>query len=216
MGTDLMQLLGSARGDRDRPGRRARRRRPSGTARRGAHGRRHPVRRVHPADAGGTGCARPPHAGVDGFLAGAGTVLTPEQAIACAAVGAAFIVSPGLDERHDGSRACSTRGADDPRCRDPYRAAAALGAGIDHVKVFPAGSLGGRPLPGCVVRAVPGGALPAQRRSPSATWPIYLSRPHVFAVSGSWMVPRTRSPQGTSPASPGSRLRPEQRRVRTP
>lgn len=126
---------------------------------------------------------------VEGFLAGAGTVLTTAQADAAAAAGAAFAVSPGYDP------AVSARVRERGVAMVPGIATAtelqrALADGFDHVKVFPAGALGGAavldalhgPFPD--VRFLPSGGVDA------ANLGAYLSRAHVFAASGSWMVPR--------------------------
>ncbi|KRB36818.1 bifunctional 4-hydroxy-2-oxoglutarate aldolase/2-dehydro-3-deoxy-phosphogluconate aldolase [Microbacterium sp. Root180] len=128
-------------------------------------------------------------AGVDGFLAGAGTVLTDEQADAAASAGAAFAVTPGYDA--DVAARLAANGVPlIPGIATPTEAMRALADGFAHVKVFPAGHLGGPayldalhgPLPG--LRFLPSGGVDR------ATLADYLARPHVFAASGSWMVPR--------------------------
>ena len=66
----------------------------------------------------------------------------------------------------------------------------AQAAGLSHVKLFPAGVLGGRALidalsaPFPQMRFLPSGGVDANNISD------YLASPAVFAVSGSWMVPR--------------------------
>ena len=121
------------------------------------------------------------------LLVGAGTVLTAAQAEQAVRAGARFVVSPGWSD------------AVVARCRDldvpvlpgvatPTEVLRALDAGLDAVKLFPAGILGGpaavRALAGPFpdLRVVPtGGIGPAQLRS-------YLDLDSVLAVGGSWMV----------------------------
>jgi 2-dehydro-3-deoxyphosphogluconate aldolase/(4S)-4-hydroxy-2-oxoglutarate aldolase len=128
-------------------------------------------------------------AGVDGFLAGAGTVLTDEQADAVASAGAAFAVTPGYD--HAVAARLAANGVPlIPGIATPTEAMRAIADGFAHVKVFPAGHLGG---PGYIDAL--NGPFPGLRYLPSggvdgATLGDYLTRPHVFAASGSWMVPR--------------------------
>ena len=75
-------------------------------------------------------------------LVGAGTVLDPEIASACIAVGAQFVVSPALNletiaccQRHDVVVM--------PGALTPTEVVQAWNAGADFVKVFPAGAVGG-------------------------------------------------------------------------
>ncbi|KQZ85514.1 keto-deoxy-phosphogluconate aldolase [Microbacterium sp. Root166] len=128
-------------------------------------------------------------AGVPGFTPGAGTVLTREDARAATSAGAAFAVSPGYDA--DVARAVIDGGATMvPGVATPTEVQRAIADGFTHVKVFPAGLLGGPayldalagPFPG--LRFLPSGGVG------EADLSAYASRPHVFAVSGSWMVPR--------------------------
>ena len=126
-------------------------------------------------------------AGDPGLLAGAGTVVAPDQVDAAVAAGARFIVSPGTDP------------AILARCRElgipvvPGVATAsdimrATAAGISVVKLFPAELLGGvrmltalaAPFPG--LRFIPTGGIDA------GLLPGYLAHPAVLAVGGSWMV----------------------------
>jgi len=122
-----------------------------------------------------------------GMLVGAGSVCTADQVERAVDAGARFIVSPGFSD------------AVLARCREldvpvlPGVATAteimrALDAGVQVVKVFPAGTLGGpdgvrglvAPFPS--LRVVPTGGIGA------ADLPAYLGVPAVLAVGGSWMV----------------------------
>jgi 2-dehydro-3-deoxyphosphogluconate aldolase/(4S)-4-hydroxy-2-oxoglutarate aldolase len=75
-------------------------------------------------------------------LIGAGTVLDPATARACIEAGAQFIVSPALNEDtiafcHDNDVAVF------PGALTPTEVVRAWNAGVDAVKVFPAGAVGG-------------------------------------------------------------------------
>jgi len=124
------------------------------------------------------------------LLVGAGTVLTPQQVDAAAAAGASFVVSPGF------SRAvvdrCGELGLPVlPGAVTATEIQAAIEAGLETVKFFPAGTSGGpaaikalaAPFPG--LRFVPtGGVSPANLSE-------YLAIDSVTAVGGSWMVTRS-------------------------
>ncbi len=72
---------------------------------------------------------------------GAGTVLTPEEARAVAATGASFVVSPNADVTVI-ARTKELGMESYPGVFTPTEAFAALGAGADALKVFPAGMMG--------------------------------------------------------------------------
>ncbi|WP_374316353.1 bifunctional 4-hydroxy-2-oxoglutarate aldolase/2-dehydro-3-deoxy-phosphogluconate aldolase, partial [Microbacterium sp.] len=108
---------------------------------------------------------------------------------AVASAGAAFAVTPGYDHAV-AARLAATGVPLIPGIATPTEAMRAIADGFAHVKVFPAGQLGGPgyldalngPFPG--LRYLPSGGVDG------ATLADYLARPHVFAASGSWMVPR--------------------------
>lgn len=122
------------------------------------------------------------------LLVGAGTVLTPAQVDLAVDAGARFLVSPGL------SVATVARAAERgvpivPGTVTPSEVMAALSAGLNLLKFFPAANYGGA---GTVkafasvfgrVRFVPTGGVSASNLGD------YLSLPNVPAVGGSWMVP---------------------------
>lgn len=123
------------------------------------------------------------------FVVGAGTVLTADQVDRCADAGARFIVSPGFDEAVV-DRARELGLAVLPGVATATEIQRALRAGLQAVKFFPADQLGGlpaiaafsAPFPG--LKFMPSGGV-------SATNALdYLGHPAVFAVGGSWMVPR--------------------------
>ena len=70
---------------------------------------------------------------------GAGTVLTPEEVRAVAATGASFIVSPNADLRVIARTKALGLGSY-PGVFTPTEAFAALAAGADALKIFPAGA----------------------------------------------------------------------------
>ncbi len=121
------------------------------------------------------------------LLVGAGTVVSREQVDQAVEAGAKFVVSPGFSPtvvRH-----CQDLGIPVlPGVATATEIMAALDAGVQVVKFFPAQSLGGVPMlralaaPFGTVRFVPTGGITA------ALLPEYLAQPSVAAVGGSWMV----------------------------
>jgi len=75
-------------------------------------------------------------------LIGAGTVTTPQQAEACMAAGAEFIVSPGLSVAVLGAAQAGGKLAI-PGALTPTELMAALANGARLVKIFPCGNVGG-------------------------------------------------------------------------
>jgi 2-dehydro-3-deoxyphosphogluconate aldolase/(4S)-4-hydroxy-2-oxoglutarate aldolase len=122
-------------------------------------------------------------------LVGAGTVVRPDQVDLAVEAGAQFIVSPGLSARVVAR--CQERSVPViPGVATPSEVMAAIELGIDLLKLFPAGALGGvamvqalaGPFPD--VRWVPTGGIG------SANAADYLALPTVAAIGGSWMVAR--------------------------
>jgi len=121
-------------------------------------------------------------------LVGAGTVIRPQQVEIALDAGARFIVSPGFSSEVVGE--CRRAGVPVlPGVATATEVQAALEAGVDVVKFFPAESMGGvgglRALaaPFRSVRFVPTGGIVA------TSLPSYLAVPSVLAVGGSWIVP---------------------------
>lgn len=121
-------------------------------------------------------------------LVGAGTVLDVDQVHRALDAGAGFIVSPGYNQVVVDE--CLSLGVPVlPGIATPSDVTAAVNSGLDTVKFFPAGPLGGArtikalsgPFP--KVRFVPTGGVSA------ATAGEYLALDCVPAVGGSWMVP---------------------------
>jgi 2-dehydro-3-deoxyphosphogluconate aldolase/(4S)-4-hydroxy-2-oxoglutarate aldolase len=152
-------------------------------------------------DAGGIGCIeiafRTPAAAdallrartVQGFLLGAGTVLTVEQARAAAEAGADFAVAPGLSEEI--VAACRDLGLPFfPGVATPSEIDRARRLGLTTVKVFPAAELGGPAFLRAVSAAFPDiGFLPTGGVD-AGTLGSYLAVPSVVACAGSWLVRR--------------------------
>lgn len=122
-----------------------------------------------------------------GMLAGAGTVLTVEQAKLAKASGARFIVSPGLNRKV--VEYCLTEGIPvTPGVATPSDVETALDLGLEVVKFFPAEAAGGvkylnaLSAPYRSVRFIPTGGID------EANLLSYLRLPRVVACGGSWMV----------------------------
>ena len=123
----------------------------------------------------------------DELVVGAGTVITAAQVDRAVDAGAAFIVSPGLDEEVV-ARARTRDVPIIPGVATATEIQRALALGLSIVKLFPAGPLGGPAMlaalsaPFPAVRFVPTGGIGA------ADLADYLALPSVLAVGGSWLV----------------------------
>ncbi|MCG2805721.1 bifunctional 4-hydroxy-2-oxoglutarate aldolase/2-dehydro-3-deoxy-phosphogluconate aldolase [Propionicimonas sp.] len=124
------------------------------------------------------------------ILVGAGTILTAHQVDAAVAAGASFVVSPGFSSAV--VERCAEHGVPVlPGAVTATEIQAALEAGLDVVKFFPAATSGGpaairalaAPFPG--LRFVPTGGIGADNLAD------YLTIDAVAAVGGSWMVSRS-------------------------
>jgi 2-dehydro-3-deoxyphosphogluconate aldolase / (4S)-4-hydroxy-2-oxoglutarate aldolase len=122
-----------------------------------------------------------------GMVVGAGTVLNATQAARVIDAGARFIVTPGFSP--EVVRHCQARSVPVfPGVATATELMAALDAGIETVKFFPAEQLGGvatlkalaAPLP--MMKFIPTGGVS------TANLASYLGNPAVLAVGGSWMV----------------------------
>ena len=123
------------------------------------------------------------------ILVGAGTILDIEQVDEAIDAGAHFLVSPGFDPRvveHALSRGIAFL----PGVATASEVQAARRMGLSHLKFFPAIPAGGLSVLGALH-----GPFPAVRFMPTGGITLtsldgFLSHPAVFAVGGSWMVPR--------------------------
>lgn len=127
------------------------------------------------------------HAELPDVLLGAGTVLTCDQVDRAKKAGAAFIVSPGLNQKV--VRHCIDCGIPVlPGCACPSDIERALELGLATVKFFPAETLGGiaaikaMSAPYGGVTFIPTGGID------EAKLPAYLAFDKILACGGSWMV----------------------------
>ena len=118
---------------------------------------------------------------------GAGTVLNQTQAAQALEAGASFVVTPGLSAQV--VRFCQEHKTPvTPGIATPTEIMAGLDLGLDLLKFFPAGNLGGpktlKSLSGPFgqVRFIPTGGVGADNLAD------YLALNQVAAVGGSWMV----------------------------
>lgn len=125
---------------------------------------------------------------VPDVIAGAGTVLTAEQANAALDHGAEFIVSPGLDDGVVG--VATERGVPVyPGVVTPSEVQRAFNLGLDTVKFFPASIAGGVPALKALasvfrsMRFMPTGGIGPNNLAD------YLAIPAVLACGGSWLTP---------------------------
>jgi 2-dehydro-3-deoxyphosphogluconate aldolase/(4S)-4-hydroxy-2-oxoglutarate aldolase len=122
------------------------------------------------------------------LFAGAGTVLTPDQAKAARDAGAQFIVAPGFGPRTVDH--CLAHGIPVyPGVATPTEVEAALEKGLTTLKFFPAEPMGGLAYlkaiaaPYVDVSFIPTGGINA------ANIASYLAFKRVVACGGSWMAP---------------------------
>lgn len=122
------------------------------------------------------------------LIVGAGTVRTVAQADQAIAAGARFVVSPGFS-RSVAERCLAAGIPVIPGVATATEVMAAGELGLDVLKFFPAGAIGGvaalralyGPFPD--VRFVPTGGVSQSQL------PDYLSVPSVLAVGGTWVAP---------------------------
>lgn len=126
---------------------------------------------------------------VEGAIVGAGTVLSPKQLEAVAALGCRFAVSPGftpalLDAA--GSSPCPLL----PGAASASEVMQLLDHGYDRLKFFPAEAAGGASFLKSIASPLPeaqfcptGGIGPENAGT-------YLALPNVICVGGSWVVPK--------------------------
>lgn len=138
-----------------------------------------------------TACAKDAIAAISAafpdMLVGAGTVLTVEQADQAIEAGAKFIVSPGLNL--EVVKHCLGRGIPiTPGCATPSEVDAAVAAGLDVVKFFPAEAAGGLEMinmmsgPYPNVKFIPTGGIGMDNLLE------YLKNDKILAVGGSFMA----------------------------
>ncbi|MBB3206739.1 2-dehydro-3-deoxyphosphogluconate aldolase/(4S)-4-hydroxy-2-oxoglutarate aldolase [Rhodopirellula rubra] len=124
---------------------------------------------------------------LEGFLVGAGTVHSADQAKQVVDAGAKFIVSPGFNPRT--VQWCLDHAVPIfPGISSPTDLESAIELGINVVKFFPAEQIGGVKMlkalqgPYGEIRFIPTGGINVDNLGE------YLSLPSVVACGGSWMV----------------------------
>jgi Entner-Doudoroff aldolase len=123
------------------------------------------------------------------LLAGAGTVLTPQQAAEARRAGARFVVAPGFNPAVVDYRLEHAIPVYPGVCT-PTEIEAALQKGLGVLKFFPAEAIGGLSYlkaiaaPYTTVQFIPTGGINA------GNLPAYLALSRVVACGGSWMAPQ--------------------------
>jgi len=126
-------------------------------------------------------------AAVPGAVIGAGTVVNAAQFAAAAAAGSQFVVSPGFSP-------CLVAAAKDhgipllPGATTPTEIMAALDAGIDTLKFFPAAQSGGAAMLKALAAPLPSIAFCPTGGITFANAPDYLALPNVLCVGMSSIV----------------------------
>ncbi len=129
------------------------------------------------------------------MLVGAGTVITLEQCKKAVEMGAAFIVSPGFDEKVV-SWCIDHQVAVVPGCITPAEITAALALGLKVVKFFPANIYGGLnamkalSAPFGNVKFIPTGGVNEKNIAE------FIAAPFIHAVGGSWVCTKADIAEG--------------------
>ena len=123
---------------------------------------------------------------IPNMMIGAGTVLTVDQARSAKAAGAGYIVTPNLDPAV--VKWCVENDLPIlPGCATPTDVAAAVSLGLEAVKLFPAGVMGGLDMvkalsgPFAGMKFLPTGGVSTDNMTD------YLKHPNVLAVGGTFM-----------------------------
>ena len=129
-------------------------------------------------------------AGRDDLLVGAGTVLNAAHVDLAADAGAAFVVSPGLGL--DVLARAGERGlAVLPGVATPSEVQAAVLHGLERVKLFPAGVIGGLGLIEALAGPFPEVSFMPSGGVSAANLGAYLAHPAVFSAGCSWIATRS-------------------------
>ena len=122
------------------------------------------------------------------ILVGAGTIVTPAQAKQAMDAGAQFLVSPGTTRQL--LHAMQDTGLPFlPGTATVSEVLAALEAGCNEMKFFPAEAAGGAPYLKSVAAPVPAARFCPTGGITLASAPSYLALPNVGCVGGSWLTP---------------------------
>lgn len=122
-------------------------------------------------------------------IVGAGTVLTPRLMDDARKAGAQFLVSPGSTrELVEAARAGQHPWL--PGIATPSEAMRLNRAGFDHLKFFPAEPSGGTAFLKAIAPVLPHVKFCPTGGIDQSNAATYLALPNVFAVGGSWVIPR--------------------------
>jgi 2-dehydro-3-deoxyphosphogluconate aldolase / (4S)-4-hydroxy-2-oxoglutarate aldolase len=128
-------------------------------------------------------------ADVPGFAVGAGTIVDLSQVTKALEAGATYLVSPGFSQAV--SRECATLGVPlVPGVATPTELMAALDAGHQMVKFFPAGAAGGVAMLKALAAPFPSARFMPTGGISLASLADYLVVPAVAAVGGTWIASR--------------------------
>ncbi len=134
-----------------------------------------------------------------GLTIGAGTVPNAQAAEACLRAGAQFLVTPWVDA--DVIHAANQAGAAAmPGALTPTEVRAALAAGADVVKIFPASSAGGPGHIKALASVFPGVPFCPTGGVDAASAPAYLKAGAAFVGIGGKLVDEARIAAGDKPA----------------
>lgn len=122
------------------------------------------------------------------ILVGAGTIVTPRQAVQALDAGAQFLVSPGTTP--DLLDAMAVTGLPFlPGTATVSEVLALLEAGFTEMKFFPAEASGGAAFLKSIASPVPAARFCPTGGITAENAPAYLALPNVGCVGGSWLTP---------------------------
>ncbi|MGY3127229.1 2-dehydro-3-deoxyphosphogluconate aldolase/(4S)-4-hydroxy-2-oxoglutarate aldolase [Agrococcus sp. UYP33] len=137
-------------------------------------------------------------------LVGAGTVLSIRQLRSALDAGAGFVVAPGLDEEI--VEAALAAGVPVlPGVMTPSDVQRGIRLGLDRLKLFPAGVVGGLGMIGALAPVFPGVRFMPSGGVSAANLAEYLAHPAVFAASGSWIASPARIAAGAEAVAEAAR-----------
>jgi 2-dehydro-3-deoxyphosphogluconate aldolase / (4S)-4-hydroxy-2-oxoglutarate aldolase len=123
------------------------------------------------------------------IVVGAGTVQRPADVVQACAVGARFLVSPGMTAEL-AAAALAAELPYLPGVATPSEVMAARDLGISLLKLFPAEAVGGLALLRALAPVFPGVAFCPTGGIDERSAAEYLALPNVPMVGGSWMAPK--------------------------
>jgi len=127
---------------------------------------------------------------VEGAILGAGTVLTPKQLEAVAALGCQFAVSPGFTPALLDAATASSPCPLLPGAATASEVMQLLERGYDRQKFFPAEAAGGTALLKSLASPLPEAKFCPTGGIDLAKAEAYLALQNVLCVGGSWVVPK--------------------------